>query len=187
MVQAFSYWTDYKLEIKTSVRIRMKGISHSELNHSPKTCFWNHLEIKFIVSTWVHRIYSSTQMKHVVAQSLPISSLLILLWLLFSPVQPFPSGLFRGFLTGHRVVSGPSAMPILLILHCEKHCPHLLFFFSLPSCQLFLSNSETIADRFLCCSTSTWPRLLLNNSFNHHLLTHGTLQHGGLAWASFQV
>lgn len=34
----------------------------------------------------------------------------------------------------------------------------------------------------LCCSTSTWPSLVFNNSFNHHLLTRRRIQHGRFSW-----
>lgn len=74
----------------------------------------------------------------------------------------------------------------LLILHFSKHCPCPLSF------PLFWAASSSWTTRKplltgssinLCCSTSTWPKLLFNNPFNHHLSTHGTLQRGSLPWA----
>lgn len=97
------------------------------------------------------------------------------------------------FLPGHRVESTLSAMfsllPLLILCY-SKHCPNPLSFPLFWAASSFWTTRKpmlTGSSTNLCCSTSTWPRLLFNNPFNHHLLTHGTLQRGSLQWASVQV
>lgn len=67
-------------------------------------------------------------------------------------------------------------MPTLLILHCAKHCPSPLSFSLFWAASSFLASQKALltgSSTSLCCSTSTWPRPLFNNSFNHCLLTLG--------------
>lgn len=75
----------------------------------------------------------------------------------------------------------PSAVPTLLILCPAKASPVCFLCFSPELPAIAGAAPELVLTGFstnLCCSTSTWPSLVFNNSFNHHLLTHRRIQHG---------
>lgn len=147
MVQAFSYWTDDKLESKNKCQNKKERNQSFRIELHPQTWFWNHLKIKLIASFYLSSWYWNTCIS-----SLPVSSLLIIFWLHFPPFQHLPSGQTSQRLScqdielkwpfSHVLPAPPANSPLLKTLSLSP------FFSSLLSCQLFLNNSENIADRF---------------------------------------
>lgn len=192
MVQAFSYWTDDKLESKNKCQNEKERNQSLRSELLPQTWCWNHLKIKLIVSFYLSspNFFFKTTETHCIS-SLPVSSLLILLWLHFPPVQPLPSGQRLCCQDIELKVPfqpcSPCSPANSLLLKALSLSAFLSPFLAANSFWTTRKPMLTGSSANLCCSTSTWPWLLFNNPFNHHLLTHGTFQRGSLPWASVQV
>lgn len=191
-VSGLRLWLRLQIRNQNKCQNGQKWFYHSVLPHSQKTWLlkWSANKIRhisFLLLTqcvlhpnWDLRYFG--RFLPPVFMNFFLAAPALLPWLLPSPHEQAFWVLLQGPYKAS--LCWPAVLASLLILYPAKASPVCFLCFSLElparagaTPKLVLTGSSTN----LCCSTSTRPSLVFNNSCNDRLLTHGRIQHGSFS------